>query len=134
MYGLQWLADHGKVPASDLAEDYASYAGGLLRTLRFGAGEAHGVAESMEFNYLRSSNAIAFVNGSFGVDYARMPAAVAALAKELLEIEANGDAVRAERWFKRYSGVPPELAKVLAAVSDIPVDIDPIFSFPDRPR
>jgi hypothetical protein len=134
MYGLEWLARHGKLPPAELTEDYASYAGGLLRTLRFGAGEAHGVAETMEFNYLRSRNAITFANGRFGVDYARMPAAVAALAKELLEIEATGDAARAERWFKQYSAAPPELAKALASVGDIPVDIDPIFSFPDRPR
>ncbi len=134
MYGLQWLAGRGKVPASDLTQDYASYVGGLLRTLRFGTGEAHGVAESMEFNYLRSMNAITYANGRFGVDYAKMPGAVAALAKELLEIEATGEAARAERWFKQYSGVPPELAKALASVSDIPVDIDPIFSFPDSVR
>ena len=130
MYGLQWLAGHGKVPASDLAQDYASYVAGLLRTLRFGAGEAHGVAESMEFNYLRRRNAITYEAGRFGVDYARMPDAISALAKELLEIEATGDAVRAERWFRQYSGVPPELAKALASVSDIPVDIDPVFPFP----
>lgn len=134
MYGLQWLAGHGKVPASDLAQDYASYVAGLLRTLRFGAGEAHGVAESMEFNYLRRRNAITYEAGRFGVDYARMPDAISALAKELLEIEATGDAMRAERWFRQYSGVPPELAKALASVSDIPVDIDPIFPFPDRVR
>ena len=54
--------------------------------------------------------------------------------KELLEIEATGDAVRAERWFRQYSGVPPELAMALASVSDIAVDIDPIFPFPDRVR
>lgn len=134
MYGLQWLAAHGKIPASELTRDYASYVGGLLRTLRFGTGEAHGVAESMEFNYLRSMNAITYANGRFGVDYAKMPVAVAALAKELLEIEATGDAARAERWFKQYSGVPPELSKALASVSDIPVDIDPVFSFPDKVR
>lgn len=134
MYGLQWLAAHGKVPTSELAQDYASYVGGLLRTLRFGTGEAHGVAETMEFNYLRSTNVITYANGRFGVDCANMPGAVAALAKELLEIEAAGDAARAERWFRQYSRVAPELSKALASVSDIPVDIDPIFSFPDRIR
>lgn len=132
MFGLKWLADRGAVTADALREDYASYVAGLLRTLRFGTAEAHGVAEIMEFNYLRSQNAVVYEGGRYGVDYARISAAVAALAKELLEIEATGDAPRAERWFAQYRAVPPELEKALRSLGGIPVDIDPIFAFPDR--
>jgi hypothetical protein len=126
MFCLKWLADHKAVSPAELRGDYASYLAGMLRTLRFGAGEAHGQAETMEFNYLRSQKAIVFANGRYGVDYDRMPAAVAALAKELLEIEATGDRARAEHWFARYETISPELKNALHSISDIPVDIDPI--------
>jgi hypothetical protein len=86
----------------------------------------------MQFNYLRSRRAIVYEAGRYGVDYARMPVALAVLAKELLEIEAAGDAARAERWFRQYRGVPPELDLALRSIEDIPVDIDPVFSFRDR--
>jgi hypothetical protein len=86
----------------------------------------------MQFNYLRSRKAILYQAGRYGVDYVRMPGAVAALAKELLEIEAAGDAARAERWFSQYRGVPPELDQALRSIDQIPVDIDPVFSFPDE--
>jgi hypothetical protein len=131
-FALKWLADRGAVSAVSLQEDYASYVAGLLRTLRFGAGEAHGVAEIMEFNFLLSRNVVVFQDGRYGVDYARMPAAVAALTRELLEIEATGDAARAERWFAQFRAVPTHLEKALGSLDDIPVDIDPVFSFPER--
>jgi hypothetical protein len=132
MFALKWLADRGALAADSLREGYASYVAGLLRTLRFGTAEAHGVSEIMQFNYLRSRKAIDYEAGRYGVDYSRMPAAVAALAKELLEIEAAGDAARAERWFSQYRGVPPELDQALRSIDDIPVDIDPVFSFRDE--
>ena len=62
----------------------------------------------------------------------KMPEAIARVAKELLEIEAAGDRARAESWFKRYEGMPAELRSALEETADIPVDIDPVFSFPDR--
>jgi len=60
-----------------------------------------------------------------------MPAAVARLATELLAIEATGDRARAEAWFARYGKIPPDLAAALAKTADIPVDIEPVFSFKD---
>jgi len=132
MFALKWLADRGALAADSLREGYASYVAGLLRTMRFGSAEAHSVSELMQFNYLRSRKAILYQAGRYGVDYVRMPGAVAALAKELLEIEAAGDAARAERWFSQYRGVPPELDQALRSIDQIPVDIDPVFSFPDE--
>jgi len=134
MFGLKWLVDHGALPPARLEEYYASYVAGLLRTLRFGAGEAHGRAETMEFAYLLENRAVARADGRYAIDYARMPAVVARLARELLEIEATGDRPRAENWFARYDKLPPELTAALAATTDIPVDLVPVFSFKDQVR
>jgi len=133
-FGLKWLVDRGVLPAARLEEYYASYVAGLLRTLRFGAGEAHGRAETMEFTFLLESGAVTRTGERYAVDYARMPAAVTRLATELLTIEATGDRARAEAWFARYDKIPPELAAALAKTSGIPVDIDPVFSFQDEAR
>ncbi|HEV2115744.1 MAG TPA: Zn-dependent hydrolase [Terriglobales bacterium] len=134
MFGLKWLVDHGALPKARLQEYYASYVGGLFRTVRFGTGEAHGRAEMMEFNYLSEQKAITrdSTTGRYALDYARLPAAVEALAKELLEQEATGDRARAEAWFKKYDVMPEELKASLTKASAVPVDIDPVFSFPDQ--
>ena len=132
MFGLKWLVDHGAMPKSRLEEFYASYVAGIFRTLRFGTGEAHGRAQMMEFSYLGEQHALGYAGGRYAIDFTRMPAALTALAKELLEMEATGDRGRAEAWFAKYDRMPQELKTALAATSRIPVDINPAFSFADR--
>jgi hypothetical protein len=135
MFALKWLVDHDALPKEKLEEYYASYVGGVFRTVRFGAAEAHGQAEMMEFNYLSERGAIGRnANGKYAIDYEKIPGALADLAKELLEIEATGDRSRAEKWFKKYGAMPEELKASLKAASDVPVDIDPVFSFPEEVR
>jgi hypothetical protein len=134
MFGLKWLVDHGALPKERLPEYYASYVAGIFRTLRFGTGEAHGRAEMMEFNYLGEQRALSLVNGKYAIDYARMPTALEQLCKELLQMEDTGDRRRAEAWFTKYDKVPGELQHALAATAGIPVDLDPVFSFPDKVR
>jgi hypothetical protein len=135
MFALKWLVDHNVLPKEKLEEYYASYIGGVFRTVRFGTAEAHGQAEMMEFNYLSERGAISRnANGKYAIDYEKMPGALADLAKELLEIEATGDRSRAENWFKKYGTMPEELKASLKAASDVPVDIDPVFSFAEKVR
>ena len=135
MWGLKWLVDHGALPKERLEEYYASYVAGIFRTIRFGTGEAHGQAQMMEFNYLSERGAIGRESsGKYLVAYELMPDALAALAKELLEIEATGDRSRAEAWFRKYDVMPPELTAALQGASKVPVDIDPAFSFGERVR
>jgi hypothetical protein len=132
MFGMAWLLDRGALSKDRLEEYYASYVAGIFRTLRFGVGEAHGRAQIMEFNYLLERRALSHADGRYVIDYSSIGAALARLAKELLEIEAKGDRARAEAWFAKYGGMPAELKTSLAATSDIPVDIRPVFSFPDK--
>jgi len=135
MFALKWLVDHDVLPKEKLEEYYASYVGGVFRTVRFGTAEAHGQAEMMEFNYLSERGALGRnASGRYAINYEKMPGALADLAKELLKIEATGDRSRAERWFKKYGTMPEELKASLKTASDVPVDIDPVFSFPERVR
>jgi len=130
MYGLAWLMDHGALPKTRAQEYYSSYVAGIFRSVRYGVAEAHGRAEMMEFNYLVEQKAVNRVAGKYSVDFARMPATIASLSKELLAIEATGDRSRAEAWFNRYDKMPAELAGAMKAAAKLPVDIWPMFSFP----
>jgi hypothetical protein len=135
MFALKWLVDHDALPKEKLEEYYASYVGGVFRTVRFGTAEAHGQAEMMEFNYLSERGAIRRnAHGRYAIDYEKMPGAMTDLTKELLEIEATGDRSRAENWFAKYGTMPEDLKASLEAASDVPVDIDPVYTFPERAR
>ncbi len=130
MVGLKFLVDQGALPKEKLEEFYASYVGGFFRTVRFGVAEAHGQAEMMEFNYLSEAGAITReTSGRYVIDYAKMPAALTELAKQLLEMEATGDREHVEKWFQKYGVMPEDLRVALLKTSDIPVDVDPVFSF-----
>jgi hypothetical protein len=100
--------------------------------VRFGTGEAHGRAEMMEFNYLSEQSAIVQAGGRYRVDFSRMPGAIERLARELLEQEATGDRARADAWFTKYDKMPAALSQALSAATDVPVDVDPVFSLPER--
>ena len=134
MFALKWLVDKNVLQKDRLEEYYSSYVAGIFRTVRFGTGEAHGRAEMMEFNYLSERGAIAFADGRYRIDYAKMPGAIDTLARELLEQEATGDRARTEAWFAKYDRMPQALTAVLARAADVPVDVDPIFSFAEPVR
>lgn len=131
MFALRWLVDKGVLPKERLEEYYASELAGIFRTVRFGTGEAHGRAEMMEFNYYTEQGAIIRADGRYRVDYTKIGDATARLAKELLEQEATGDRARSEAWFDKYGAMPAELKAALDSAREVPVDVDPIFSFPE---
>ena len=133
MAALQWLARHGALPEEKLPECYSSYVADLFRTVRFGTGEAHARAEMMEFNFLTGEGALTReTSGKYRIHAEKMPAALARLSRELLEIEAAGDRDRAETWFKKRDSMPSDLAAALKSLSDAPVDLDPQIPFPER--
>jgi hypothetical protein len=136
LFALNWLMEQGVLPKERAPEYYASYVAGIFRTVRFGVAEAHGRAEMMEFNYLSEQGAITqdAKTGRYVIDYAKMPAAIASLGKELLEIEATGDRNRAEEWFKKYDAMPAGLKAALGNVKDVPVDVDPVSAFGEQVR
>ncbi len=47
-------------------------------------------------------------------------------------MEAIGDRAGAEAWFKKYDVIPPELKQSLDQAKGVPVDVDPLFSFPRK--
>ncbi len=136
LFGMEWLGRRGVLSADEVHSGYAAHVADLFRMLRFGTAEAHAVSEIMQFNYFVRERAIVWDAGArrYGIDQARMRASVARLAKELLEIEATGDAARAQRWFADYRALPAELDGALKAAADLPVDIDPVFSFAEEVR
>jgi len=130
LFGLNWLVEHGYLPKSRMEECYASFVGGMFRTVRFGVAEAHSKAEMMELNYLVERGAVTRQSsGRYAIDYAKMPASLSDLAKELLTIEATGDRGRAENWFKKYDVMTDDLRTTLKSAASVPVDIEPVFSF-----
>ena len=58
MYLNYMLIDKGMHPPEFVQNVYASFLGGFFRSVRFGAGEAHGKANLIQFNYLAEKGAV----------------------------------------------------------------------------
>ena len=129
LYCTKMLQKEGFFEKGMDTKGYVCFLPGFFRAIRFGASSAHGNANMMEFNFLREQGAISLdaQSGKFRVHLDKMPAAVEAMAKELLMIQALGDYDAASAFIEKYGQSSPELDTLLAKLKDIPVDIEPVF-------
>jgi hypothetical protein len=122
------LIDKGMYTAEFMKSIYASFLGGFFRSVRFGANDAHGKANVIQFNYLAGKGAIVRGhNGKYAYVADRMPEAVKALAHDLLMMEAQGDYDGAKAFIEKYGEMPAEMKEDLDSLSDIPTDIRPSY-------
>jgi hypothetical protein len=108
-----------------IEDNYVTFMAGLIRSVRFGAAEAHGKANMMCFNYFEELGAFKYANGTYKVDFAKMKEAVNKWSEKILVFQGNGDYESAVKFLKIYGIVKPELQKCLdqLTTANIPVDI-----------
>ncbi len=124
MYNHKYLIDLGVYPADYLKKATSTYLAGLFRSMRFGKEEAHGGANYIQFNFLRSSGAIELKDGKFKINDAIFMDKVAELARMVLTVEAEGDYSGAKAIIAKYGQETPEIADAIAKLSKIPRDLD----------
>ena len=130
LWALQYLIDKGSVDRAMERDLYTTYLTSSFRSVRFGVNEAHGKGQALQFNYLLDEGAIKVDEGAgtFSIDTARIKEAVRKLASEILTIEAEGSYDKAKAMLEKYGVIRPVMQKGLDKLSDVPVDIEPIFA------
>ncbi len=127
LYMVTRLADKGELDKSRLMDNYVTFLAGILRSVRFGASDAHAKANMVRFNFFQQQGAISRDEGTgrYRVHYDRMTAAMNALSAKLLTIQGDGDYAAAKQLTERQGVVGPELAADLKRLEQahIPVDI-----------
>lgn len=128
LWSLLFALDRKWVTSFDEDALAATYAALMFRSMRFGLAEAHGGGTAVQWNWLREKGAIVpTTQGRYAVARERFREGVRTLANELLEIEATGDYARGRRLLDRYAKSNPEIEAMNARLTDIPVDIKPVF-------
>ncbi|HEU4520989.1 MAG TPA: peptidase [Thermoanaerobaculia bacterium] len=128
IWNILYAQDRKLLSGFDERQLFATYAGLMFRSMRFGVDQAHGRGNAIQWNWLREKGAITpIAGGRYTIDIAKMKTAVRELATELLTIQATGDYDRARRLLDRYGVSTPEIESVTARLADIPVDITPVF-------
>lgn len=119
----KWLSGFGE------PQLFSTYAGLMFRSMRFGIDEAHGQGTAIQWNWFREKGGIVpAADGRFQTDPAKFREAIRSLANELLMIEATGDYARGKALLEKYGRSTPEIQSVIARLSDVPVDIWPVFA------
>lgn len=134
LHNLTVLREKGLYDQDFVDRAFVSHLADLFRGTRFGAGEAHGMANLIQFNYLWDKGAIRYdaATGKFGGKVEDLIAANRDLAHDLLTIEALGDYAAAGQFIQRYGTIRPEMRATLDRLKAIPVDIRPHFAVLDK--
>ena len=127
LYMVDALSQQGELDKAKLMDSYVTFLAGMLRSVRFGASDAHGKANMLRFNFFAERGAFNRdpQTGRYRVDFDKMHAAMNALSEKLLTVQGDGDYAEAKRMTETMGVIKPELAGDLAKLKDakIPVDI-----------
>jgi hypothetical protein len=121
------LLEKKMITDATLEDHYVTYMAGLIRSVRFGAAEAHGKANMMCFNYFEELGAFKFENGKYKVDFAKMTEAINKWGEKILVFQGNGDYDGASKFLKDYGIVKPELQKCLDELKTANIPVDVVF-------
>lgn len=130
LYNLAYLRAQGVFTDAEAEENDATYLAGILRSVRFGTQEAHGRGTAVQLNFLLREGGVQLdaKKGECSLNPKKFDAALARLARELLEIEGTGDYERAGRLLSKDGELDAATRGILKRFESVPVDV--VFTYP----
>lgn len=127
LYMVSSLLKKGELEG-DIKDYYTTFMAGILRSVRFGAGEAHGKANMLCFNFFNSKGAFERnSSGTYKVNYEKFATAMNDLSREILTLQGNGDKAAVEKVQKEMALIHPDLKSDLDRLSKKGMPVDVIF-------
>lgn len=128
-YNILFMMEKGELPAAEKNNFLATYFVGLFRAVRFGTNEAHGRGAAFQYSYFKEQGAFSIdeETGKYSLDFAKLEAAISALTAEIVMIQGDGDYAKAKAFLDKYALLDAPANTVIASLTDIPVDIQPIY-------
>ncbi len=127
LYLITALTDKGELPKEKLMDAYVTFLAGVLRAVRWGAGESHARANMVRFHFFEQQGAFTrdASSGRYRVDETKMRAAIDAFSEKLLTVQGDGDYAEAKRMSETMGVLGPQLAADLETLkaAKIPVDV-----------
>ncbi|WP_130619180.1 dipeptidyl-peptidase 3 family protein [Dyella amyloliquefaciens] len=129
LYMVTKLADKGELDKAKLMDNYVTFLAGILRSVRFGASDAHAKANMVRFNFFQQQGAFTrdATTGRYRVDFDKMTAAMNALSAKLLTIQGDGDYDAAKKLTDTMGSVDATLAGDLKRLDQAKIPVDVTF-------
>ncbi len=128
LWMVSWLIQKGELTGITVEDAYVTYMAGLIRSVRFGAAEAHGKANMMCFNFFEDKKAFSRnADGTFKVDIDKTRQAINEWSAFILSVEGEGDYDKAVSYMKENGKVRPELQAGLDLLKTANIPKDVVF-------
>lgn len=113
----------------DVTDSYVTFLASIFRSARFGASNAHGLANIARFNYFKERGAFTrdAATGTYRVDPVRFSQAMDALSEQILRFQGDGDYAGVQAFMERYGRIDAELQADLDRLSGAGIPVDVIF-------
>jgi Peptidase family M49 len=127
LYLVTKLLEKKELKDTTLVDHYVTYVAGIVRSVRWGASNAHSIANMIEFNYFEDHGAFTrdAATGTYRVNVENMSRAVTSLAERLIRLQGDGDYAAVAKVLAEEGTMRPGLQADLErlATKKIPVDI-----------
>jgi hypothetical protein len=128
LFALQFLVDREKLDKVYNDTMPTTYLASMFRSIRFGINEAHGRGVAIQLNYFLDHGGVTVAqDGTFAVNAPRFKQNVIDLTRDIMTMQATGDAQAARQMMEKLGVVRPQVRAVLDKLKDVPVDIEPRF-------
>lgn len=127
LYMVEQLINKGVIKG-DIKDYYTTFIASIFRSVRFGAGDAHGVANMVRFNYFKEHGAFQRLDdGTYKVNYDKMKEAVRSLSHLILTLQGNGDYAAVAKLVKEKGVIGTQLQTDLDRLKAAHIPIDVVF-------
>lgn len=127
LYMINSLREDRTVTEGSMENNYVTFVASIFRSIRFGSGDAHGLANLIRFNFFKEQGAITYrpEAEAYRVEFDKIDDATNALSRKILQFQGDGDYAGVDAFVKTYGRVGPQLQQSLDALQarDIPKDI-----------
>ena len=128
-YNILYMMQLGEMPVEEKENFLATYFVGIFRAMRFGINEAHGGGAAFQYSYYKHAGAFEWDADKerYRVNFPALEQAISDLAHDVIVVEGDGDYGAAKAFLDKYSHLDGEAEKVIGSLTDLPVDIQPIY-------
>lgn len=128
-YNILYMMERGEMPVAEKQAFLATYFAGLFRSMRFGTVSAHGRGAAFQYLYYRRAGAAVWDAGAkrFRVDFDKLEQAISDLTRDVVIIQGDGHYQAAQAFLAANANLDDEAKAVIASMSDLPVDIQPVY-------
>jgi len=127
LYMVDQLHKKGELDG-DMKDYMTTFMASIFRSIRFGAADAHGVANMIRFNYFKEKDAFTRnADGTYKVNYDKMYDAMKSLSALILKLQGDGDYEAVAKLVKEKGIIPEQLKADLQKLNDAKIPVDIIF-------